>query len=161
MKKMSFVFLCLIVLSACNKPIIEGRDLETTPLTQIFRVPADAAFDAAEHVLTALDYKVEYADKDKGVLRTGWISTTTDSHYVDLFGREDYGTTGAYYHLAVRISSVEGGAKVEVSAPLRTIVVKMDSSGRKEKKVLAKIEDMLRPADIRVTNIGAIHKVQE
>ncbi len=152
-----FLGAVIMLLQACTTPLVSSRDLALKPISRTFNAPAIAAFEAAEQALRDMDYKVEYADQDQGVLRTGWMSTTADSHYVELFGREDYGPTGAYYHLTVRIT-VEGpgSSVVEVSAPLRTIITRMNSSYRQEKKFLAKVKNLLRPADIQVTNIGVV-----
>lgn len=146
-----------VVLFSCTRPLVTGRDYAMQPIAQTFSVPAVAAFEAAEQALRDMDYKVEYANKDQGILRTGWMPTEIDSHYLDLFGREDYGTTGAYYHLAVRIiNEGVGESIVEVAAPIRSVVAKVRSSHRKEKKFLSKVADQLRPADVKVTNIGVV-----
>lgn len=144
---------------ACSRPLVTGRDVEMKSVTMSFNAPLIATFEAAEQALRNMDYKVEYADKDQGVLRTGWMPTKVDSHYLELFGRRDYGITGAYYHVAVRITA-DGPSvsKLEVSAPIRTIISRMHSSHVIEKKFLAKVKDLLRPADIQVTNIGVVEK---
>ncbi len=146
-------------LAACNTPLVTGRDIAMKPVYKTFSSPVVATFEAAEKALNDMDYKVEYADKDQGVLRTGWMPTTADSHYLDLFDYKDYGVTGSYYHLTVRITE-DGPSKsiVEVQAPLRTIVTRMKSSYRQEKKFLARVRNYLRPADIEVTNIGVVER---
>lgn len=140
----------------CSKPMVTGKDVAMEPVIKSFNAPREAVFEAANQALRDMKYKVEYADLDQGALRTGWVPTTADSHYIELFGREDYGVTNAYYHLAVRLSEEDDRMTVEVSAPLRTIIAKMHSSHRQEKKFLSKMKDFLRPADFKVTNIGTL-----
>lgn len=144
--------------TACSKPLLHARDREMEPLSRTYSAPQVDVFEAAEAALKELNYKVEYANKDDGVLRTGWQPTPIDSHYVDLFGREDYGTTASYYHLAVRIEAADGKSTVEVEAPIRGIVGKMKSSHRKERQLLDQIADQLRPADVHLSNIGIVEK---
>lgn len=160
--KTLLLVICLVVQAglwmACNKPLVHGRDREMDPLTRTYSAPEIAVFEAAEAALKDLGYKVEYANSYEGVLRTGWRPTSIDSHYVDLFGREDYGTTGSYYHLAVRMEQEGSKTTVTVTAPLRGIVGKVKTSHRKEKQLLSQIEDHLRPADVHITNIGVVEK---
>ena len=146
----------LVSLLSCTKPMVIGHDRPTEPIRKGFSSPSVAVFEAAEQALKQMDFKVEYADQDQGVLRTGWVPTTADSHYIELFGQKDFGVTNSYYHLAIRIE--EGGEKVvlEVSAPLRTMVAKMQSSHFQEKRFLSKVKNLLRSADFKVTNVGAI-----
>lgn len=144
---------------ACKEPLVRGRDKEMEPLSKSFEATSTETFEAAKEALIELGYKIEYDNIDAGALRTAWEPTTADSHYLELFGKEDYGASASYYHLAVKISS-EGYEKsvVTVSAPLRTIVAKMKTSHRVERKFLSNVEDRLRPADIQVTNVGVIQK---
>lgn len=144
-------------LAACTTPLVTGRDIETEPVSQTFNAPAIASFEAAEKALRDMDYNVEYANKDEGVLRTGWQPTTIDSHYLEVFGRPDYGANGAYYYMMVRITADGPNmSTVQVSAPLRTIVSRMWSTHRQEKKFLAKVRNMLLPGDMQITNIGVV-----
>lgn len=150
----------LSVLAACSRPLVQGRDREMEPLTRSYQASSLAVFDGAEEALEDMGYKVEYANKYDGVLRTGWQSTTIDSHYIELFDRADYGTNGSYYYLALRIEEKEPGkSTVTITAPIRGIIgIPMKSSHRIERKVLSRIEDNIRPADIEVTNIGVVEK---
>lgn len=158
----SLVVIALLVSSilgtSCSKPMVQGRDREMEPLTRTYSAPEEDVFEATEQALKDLKYKVEYANKYDGVLRTGWKPTTIDSHYVALFGRKDYGTTGSYYHLAVRMKQEDGKTLVEVQAPVRGIVAKMKTSHRVESDLLDEIADNLRPADVNITNIGVVEK---
>ncbi len=162
MKKAVLASLVLGVLfTSCTRPLVTGRDYKMEPLSQTFNAAKVAVVEAAEMALTSLDYKVEYVNADDGALRTGWRPTTIDSHYLELFGRQDYGANGAYYHMTIRIESVAPSvSKVIVATPIRSIVAKMKTSHRLEKKFLAKLGDMLRPADIDVTNIGVMEKTR-
>jgi len=146
-----------VLLTACTRPLVTGRDYEMEPISQSYNAPVVAVVEAAEQTLENLDYKIEYVNADEGVLRTGWRPVTVDSHYVDVFGKQDYGANGAYYYLTVRIEpEAPSVSHVTVAAPIRSIVALIHTTHRLEKKFLAKLGDQLRPANIDVTNIGIV-----
>jgi hypothetical protein len=87
-------------------------------------------------------------------LETYWQPTTADSHYVDVFGREDYGTVGAYYRLAVKVTPKGDGSRVGITNVAKSFISDLKSSGREEDRVFEKISDFTRKRDIKVTNIG-------
>jgi hypothetical protein len=144
----------LTVVLGCNRVVVRSRDVLMTPLVKNLKADYRTVFNASRTVLENMEYKIQYVNEDEGTLKTGWMSTTIDSHYVEVFDRPDYGVTNAYYHLAIGIQSVGEGTRISVSAPLRTVVGNMHSSHVIEKKFLSKLADLLRPADIEITNVG-------
>lgn len=144
----------LLLGSSCNKAMVTGRDLDTEPVVHEFTAPYPEVFLAARQALRDMEFKVEYYNEEQGIIRTGWMPVTSDSHYVDVFGRPDYGANGAYYHFAIRMQDLGNKTRVQVQAPLRTIVAKMYSSHREENRLLKRVRHLVRPADFKVTNVG-------
>ncbi len=157
MKKVFVTTLCILTLlgvSGCNKKLIYSKDREMEPLSKTFATSPDDAFETAREALTRLGYKIDHEDKSEKVLTTGWQSTKATSHYVDLFDRKDYGTVGAYYRLRVKVEERGGKAAVEVSAPVRSIVGRIKTNYREEKKLFRKMADLLRREDFEMSNVG-------
>lgn len=148
------LILAVVVLTGCTKPLIYGKDRPVEPILQTFAASPVETYRAAKEALKNRGYKIAYDSEEKLLLRTGWRSTTVDSHYVDLFGRKDYGTVGAYYQIIVQVGEREGKSEATVTAQPRSIVPKLKTSGRVEKKILAEMADLLRSDDIQVTNVG-------
>ena len=144
----------LIILTACNRPLLHSKDREMEPLTKVFPTSAPNALKVGREALVRLGYKIETEDESEGLLKTGWRSTKASSHYVDLFDRRDYGTVGAYYQIKLRVLEKEGKAEVKVSAPVRSVVGRLKSSHAEEQKILQKMTDLLRPEDFEMTNVG-------
>jgi hypothetical protein len=156
--KKSFLFLLTAVtlLGGCAKPVLHSRDKDFPPATRTFDASPDAAFKAGKTVLQNLGYKISFEKESLGTITTGWRSTKAASHYISIFDREDYSTVGAYYRIEMKIMSENGKAEVEVSAPVRNIIVhRMETSYREEKKILGLMADQLRSDDFEVTNVGA------
>ena len=150
----SLFIVSLLGFAACTKPMIYGKDRPVEPVTQSFSASGQDTYNAAKEVLKTMGYKISYDNLEKRTLKTGWRSTAVDSHYVELFGRPDYGTVGAYYQLIVEVGDKEGKSEVTITAQPRSIVPNIKSSGRVEKKVLGHMADLLRSDDIQVTNVG-------
>lgn len=155
MRKLILGLVAISFLGACNKAILYSRDKAMPPVSQTFKTSTPDAFKAVREVVKNMGYKIEREDEKQGSLITGWLSTKTDSHYIDLFDKRDYGTIGAYYRLEVRVTDQEGKALVEIAAPTRSVISgRLKSSHIEEEKVLAKVTDLLRREDFEMTNVG-------
>lgn len=161
MKKIAIVILtgltglgCLFSLTGCTKELVYGKDHESPPISQNFRQGSQEIFAASKITLQNLGYKIDFEDEEKGYIKTGWTPTEADSHYLELFDRQDYGTFSAYYQLEVRIKPSDAETEVEVAAPSRCIVRHIKSSFRAEKKFLSKLKNQLRGSDLQMSNVG-------
>ncbi len=144
-----------IFLSACNKPILYGKDKDFDPIEKAYSAGTSDTFQVAKEVLKKMDYKIEQEDPTNGTIATGWRSTKSDSHYLELFDREDYGTVGAYYKIKIKITEKNAKSVVEVSAPIKSLITgRMHSSYREEKRILAKMADQLRKPELEMSNVG-------
>jgi hypothetical protein len=140
-------------LAACNRVMLHSKDKDMDPVVQVFPVGTDDAIKAAKEVLIKRGYFIER--DDSASLRTKWQSTKATSHYVDLFGRKDYGVVGAYCQIVVKVTDKDGKAEVSVSAPIRGVITKrLFSSNQEEKKILKKMADAFRKEDFEITNVG-------
>ena len=144
---------CLLTLTACTKELVYGKDQESPSVSKKFRQGVHQIFEASKITLKNLGYKIDYEDESTGFIKTGWMPTKSDSHYMHLFDREDYGTVAAYYQLEVRIHPSDADTEVDVSAPVRSIARHIKSSHRTEKKFLKKLEHQLRGSDLHMSNV--------
>ncbi len=151
------VLVCFLVvttsLAGCNRVLLHSKDKELEAVSQTFSVGTEEALKAAKEAAISLGYTMER--EESAGFKTKWQSTRASSHYLDLFGRKDYGTVGAYYQLVVQVADKDGKAEVSVSAPIRGVITRrLYSSNREEKKVLKKMTNLLRKDDFEITNVG-------
>lgn len=147
-----------LLLSSCSQPAFDAKESTTASVSRTFESDANQAYYAVRWALKTSGYSIINEDLQNGVLTSGWRPSTVDSHYVDPFGRKDYGVNGAYFKLEVKIMPNEGSSnktKIEISSRVKSMMAHLKSSEIEEKKILGKVADYLRKADIRVTNLGA------
>ena len=158
MNKKFVVVLILWFISAasagCGKPRLFGKEMEVRPITQSFPVDAKTAFKATKDALAFYGYDVQKEDEKASTLETHWQPTTSDSHYVIVFNRPDYGTVGAYHKVVAKISSQGNQSTVEIYSQAQSIISNRVSIGHEEHKILTKIADFTRKPNIEVTNVG-------
>ncbi|MFO1462740.1 MAG: hypothetical protein U1F66_03115 [bacterium] len=140
--------------AACSKPKLFGTNQPADPVVKYYSVAPADAFRAAKEALVFRGYSLKEENNQDFTLETYWQPTTADSHYVLVFGRRDYGTVGAYYRLAVKVTPQGSGSKVSITNVARSFITDLKSSNREEDEVFSKISDFTRKRDIQVTNIG-------
>ncbi len=151
------VILALLVMTAaCAKPLVRGNTRSLKPVSRSFPTGANAVYYALRWALSARDYPVGYENLHDGIISTAWVPTRADSHYVELFQRQDYGTVGAYHQLEIRVIPVGGGTKVSVVSRVKSLVRNIHSSGREEKAVLDEVANYLHGREVQVTNVGVV-----
>ncbi len=143
-----------IVLPACNKPLLYGTIQEADAVVKNYEAPPDETFKAAKEALAFRGYSLKTVDEENKTIETYWQPSTADSHYVDVFGRPDYGTVGSYYRLVVKVSPRGTGSSVSITNVAKSFISNVKSSGRTEAMVFEKVADFTRKRDIQVTNIG-------
>lgn len=149
-----FTFLMLVLLTHCGKPRLFGQEMEINPIIKNYPVGAQAALVAAKEALAYNGYNIQKEDDEKGLLETHWQPTTSDSHYVLLFDRQDRGTVGAYHKLVVKVTPKGNNSQVEIYSLAKSFVSNLKSTKIEEEKIFAKIADFTRKANIDVTNVG-------
>lgn len=118
-------------------------------------VPNDIYY-AVRWALKENGYPIDKENLNEGVITTSWVPVTTDSHYIPVFGRRDYGVTNSYHQLQVQVTSEEGRTRVRIGSRVMGLVSNIESTGTEEKKVLANVGNYLRTKDPDVTNLGLI-----
>ena len=155
---LGILIVCLISLTGCTKELVYGKDQESPAVSKKFRQGVQEIFEASKTTLKDMGYKIDFEDDERGYIKTGWLSTKADSHYLELFDRQDYGTFAAYYQLEIRVKPSDAETEVTVSAPARCIVRHIKSSHRAEKKFFSKLKDYLRASDLHMSNVGVKDK---
>ncbi|MBU0505788.1 MAG: hypothetical protein ABII18_00820 [bacterium] len=157
MRYLIIVMLISILLGhvSCTKVIAYGAKNQTKPLTQSYSSNVSIAMTQAEKALESLGYRVLRTDESRNRLTTGWVATTSDSHYLEMFKRADYGgSAGSYYQVVCDV--YEKGPKVEVSVStiVKSISGQLKSSKVVERKVVKRVDEFMRSPQIVITNVG-------
>src|SRR5262249_28102325 len=126
------VILTALSFGACSKPKLYGTTQEAKEVVRYYPVPPQDAYRAAKEALVFRGDSLKQSDDQTMTLETYWQPTTADSHYVDVFGREDYGTVGAYYRLAVKITPKGTGSRVGITNVAKSFISDLKSSEREE-----------------------------
>jgi len=140
--------------SSCGKPRLFGKEMESTPITKSFPIDSKDAMAAAKEALAYRGYNIQKIDEAQGLIETHWQPTTSDSHYVIVFNRQDRGTVGAYHKLVLKITPSGNASRVEIYSLAKSFISNLRSTGVEENKILTKIADFTRKPDIDVTNVG-------
>ena len=157
MKKIVLMIAMLSVCCACSKPMVSGTVTENNKVfTKDYAATPNQTYYAVRWALEANGYALDSEDLGQGVITSTWRSVTSDSHYIEVFDRPDYGVTDSYYQLRVYVINEEGRTKVNIKAPAKTLATNFMSSGVEEKKILASIGDYLRKHEPDVTNLGVM-----
>jgi hypothetical protein len=154
MKHLFFLIAILAVCGACSKPKLYGTIQEADEIVKNYQVPPEEAFRAAKEALAFRGYSIKNVDETAMTIETYWQPSTADSHYVEVFGRRDYGTVGSYYRLMVKVTPRANGSSVAITNVAKSFISNLKSTQQAEEQVFEKINDFTRKRDIQVTNIG-------
>ncbi|MBI5300468.1 MAG: hypothetical protein HY877_09310 [Deltaproteobacteria bacterium] len=160
MKKTFYFSVSLLVclsasLSSCTKVFRVAKPVQPHYFKQTYPASPNDIYYALRWVLRANGYPIAEEDLKNGVLKTRYVPVKARSHYLLLFGREDFGTNGAYHQLEIRLVPQEGGnTEVQVGSRIESIVANLQSAGTEEQMVLGKVADYLRSPNAQVTNLG-------
>lgn len=145
----------LLWLPACGKPMAHAHVAPPSEyFSEDYAASANDTYYAVRWALKDAGYPVEKEDLAGGVITTKWLPVTAGSHYIEVFGRPDYGVTNSYHQLEVRISPEGGRTLVKVGSRAKTLVYNLKSSGVEERKVLEYVGDYLRSSEPDITNLG-------
>ena len=144
-----------LFLSACSKPMAYGHIAQPIEyFSNDYAASPNDAYYAVRWALKDAGYPVEKEDLPGGIITSKWLPVTAGSHYVEIFGRRDYGATNSYYQLEVRITPGSGRTLVKVGSRVKTLAHNLKSSGVEERKVLAFVGNYLRSNEPNLTNLG-------
>ncbi|MFH1830115.1 MAG: hypothetical protein ABH871_04995 [Pseudomonadota bacterium] len=144
-----------VACSSCSKPLVSARvDNRIQYFTQNYAATPNDTYYAVRWALKEAHLPVAEEDLPSGVIKTSWVPTTSDSHYLELFDRRDYGATNSYFQLEIHVEDGSGRTQVKVGSRVKTLVNNIYSSGEVEQKVLAGIGNYLRKSAPELTNLG-------
>ncbi len=147
--------LAALTFAACSKPLATARIApDVQYVSRTYAANANDTYYAVRWALNEAGLPVASEDLAAGIITTKWVPVTSDSHYIELFGRRDFGVTNSYYQLDLRISFDGGRAQVQAAARAKTLATNFKSSGIQERKVLDLIGAYLRTSEPEVTNLG-------
>lgn len=162
MKTIWFRFFCLsllILTGACTKVVVRAKENKTTAVSKTYSTNLENAVVKSRSTLEKLGYSLIEGDPMASVIETRWQSSTSDSHYLPLFGRRDYSANqGSYYKLVVTAEQQGNLVGVSVYTVLQSVSGKLESSEVLEKRFLNKLSDALRSSQIEVNNTGMFEK---
>lgn len=144
----------------CAKAAIQGRSTELPAQVRTFAADANRTYYAVRWALDAAEYPVATEELAAGRLATTWVATTADSHYIETFGRKDFGVNGAYYKLTIQLTPDGERTRVEITPTVKSVVGHLQSSGREEKRIFKKVGDYLHANEIELTNLGVTEPPQ-
>ena len=151
----ALLFALVALLFSCSKPLASARvHPDVDYKSRDFAATPNDIYYAARWALVTAGYSVASENLQDGVILTSWVPVKSDSHYMPLFGRPDYGVTNSYHQLEIRIEPGEGRATVRVGSRVKTLVASLQSSGKEEQRVLDGIGDFLRKNEPTLTNLG-------
>lgn len=154
----SLFIILAIGLAACGKARLFGKNVEGKAHIQSFDAPLPTVYKSVKEALSLQGYSIQKEDNSNYTLETSWQPTTSDSHFVRVFNRQDRGTVGAYHKLIVELSNQGEKTEVKIKSLARTFVSNLESTGIEEHKILVKVADFTRKANIDVTNVGLQEK---
>lgn len=144
-----------IFTTSCAKLALEARvNSNVEYLVRSFVATPNEVYYAVRDALLREGYGVAREDLASGLITSTWVSTTADSHYVDLFNRRNYIINGGYYQLDIRVMPEGPATRLEVAAVVKSAVANLRSAGKVEKRLLADVANGLRKQEPVITNLG-------
>lgn len=150
-----FLFFVFCLASGCTKVYRTAQPTQPKFIKRNFSNSPNDLYYALRWALRTYGYPIAEEDLQNGVIRSHYVPVKAYSHYVRAFlDREDYGASGAYHQLEVRLVPQEGETLVQIGSRIQSVATPMVSRGTEENMILKKVADYLRSSDVQVTNIG-------
>lgn len=139
----------------CTKVVTYGSTNTTDAIARSYATDMATALNETQKAMQSLGYQVLSVDESRNRVTAGWKPTTSDSHYLGLFGRHDFAAaTGAYYQLTADLSDDNGKVKVTVATTVQSIAGKLSSNQIEEGRFFTRLDDYMRSPQILMTNVG-------
>ena len=139
----------------CTKVVTYASKVGTDPVAHEYSTDTYTALEKTKKALDILGYEIVTVDESRNQITTGWKPVTSDSHYMNLFGRPDYAAAdGAYYQVIANISQTGSKVEVSLSTNIQSVAGKLSSSKRIENDIFKQINTYLRSPQIIMTNVG-------
>lgn len=140
----------------CTKTFSVAKPKNLPAYRATFSASPNDLYYALRWALTANDYPIAVEDFQNGVITSRYVAVSASSHYLDVFGRRDFGVTNSYHQLEVRLTPKGEKTIVTLHSRIQGVAQPLRSTGEEEKKILAKIGDYLRKNTVQITNLGAV-----
>lgn len=153
--KMTATLLIALSFCACAKPLATAKVTGKIDfVSRDYAATANDIYYALKWALVEYGYPVANENLADGVFTTAWLPVRSDSHYIRLFNRNDYGVTNSYYQLELQVVPQGGRTLVRIGSRAKSLVINMKSSGFEERKILDSIGNRLRKEEPEITNLG-------
>jgi hypothetical protein len=143
-----------IFAASCSKPMAVAHTDEVRYFSRDYAAVPNDTYYAVRWALKENDLSVAEEDLPGGIVKTAWVPVTSDSHYIEVFDRRDFGVTNSYFQLEIHLVDRGGRTVVKVGSHVKTLVNNLHSSGIVEYAVLNDIGNYLRKSSPDLTNLG-------
>lgn len=154
-----YILALMLTAGMCTKVVVYAKDYETDSISERFAGEPDTLIHQSIQVLQNLNYQFSDIQDESKRIVTGWQSTSSNSHYMNLFNRKDYSASaGSYYQLIINFLPEGNFTRVEVATKVKSISGKLQSTKILEKKFLKSLKDYTRSPQIQITNVGVSNR---
>lgn len=154
MKKLILILLLMIPFAACTKVFRVAKPSQPLYFKKTYAAGPNDIYYALRWALRANGYPIAEEDLRNGVIKSRYVPIKARSHYLTLFGRQDFGVSGGYHQLEIRLVPQNGNTEVQIGSRVESMVARLQSAGTEENMILDKIGDYLRSPQPQVTNLG-------
>lgn len=154
MKKILLLLCCLVPFTACTKVFRVAKPSSPHYFKRTYAASPNDIYYALRWALRTHGYPIAEEDLQNGVIKSRYVPVKARSHYLKLFGRQDFGVSGGYHQMEVRLVPRGGNTEVQIGSRIESMVVHLQSAGTEEGMILEKIADYLRSPQAQVTNLG-------
>lgn len=147
--------LLIACMTNCSDRVVNARTWKDVKYySNTYKATPNECYYALRWALKITGHPVAHEDLPAGVLTTTWEPVSSDSHYLEPFDSRDYGVTGAYYQMDVKVIPQGTRTRIEVGTRVKSVAVGLKTSGIEERKVLAQVGDYLRDSEPSLSSDG-------
>lgn len=155
MRHLALIVILISGLAAsCAKPLATAHAVDTNYFSREYAAVPKDVYYAVRWALKERGISVAEEDLPGGIVKSSWMPVTSDSHYIAIFGRRDFGVTNSYYQVEVQLTDRSGRTLIKVGTKVKTLVNNLHSSGEVEYAVLNDVGNYLRKSAPEITNLG-------
>lgn len=152
----AFIFIGFMQSGAsCTKVVTYAQQYRTDAISHQYSSNRLTALEKAKTAMEGMGLQVLRVDESRYQVTSGWMPVLSNSHYMNLFGRNDYsGSQGAYYQLVADVFTEGNKIKVATYTNIKSLAGKLESALVVEKKFLSRLDNLMRSPQIELTNVG-------
>lgn len=154
-RRLILTLLLIVMCAGCSNSVVNAKTSKDVHYySRTYSATPNQCYYALRWALKINGFPLAHENLHAGVLKTSWEPVSSDSHYIEPFDSRDYGVTGAYHQLEVKVVPIGTKTKVEVGSRVKSVAVGVKSSGIQERRVLAQVGNYLRDAEPALSNDG-------